>query len=63
MKVPIMDQRTGKKYEGFDNGHGTECTCTPCLMATMSDMVEAGIMEIVGFDGTEPIIQLTEKYR
>lgn len=60
-----IDKRTGKEYEGPAEdlpGHeGHDSTCAACINHTMSDMVEAGIFEIYGYDGDEPLLRLTEK--
>lgn len=56
-----IDQRTGEEYVGKDWGHGLECLCFSCVSKTLSDMVEAGLMEIVGFDDDgQPRIRFKE---
>jgi hypothetical protein len=44
-----VDQRTGQPYEGKAfNGHGEGCLCPACIEATMSDLVEAGLLAFSG---------------
>jgi hypothetical protein len=44
-----IDQRSGQPYVGKAfNGHGEGCLCPLCIQATMSDLVEAGILDMEG---------------